>query len=126
MMNTTPLPRTCSYALLNIMKNIFVRSETAEPHPETEPEPDHQEAISIKRWGTRERKEIRGIWVARVKLEEMKQLNLLTKALWWRGALHEKRALATHMQLSVVVIAATIPTTAPIVASGGLLLGLAL
>ena len=70
-----------SYALLDIVKNIFVRNETAETKPEPETEPDHRISIRIKRWVTRERKEIRGIWVTRVKLEQMEQLNLLTNAI---------------------------------------------
>ena len=54
-MNTTALPRTCSYALLNIVKNIIVRRGTTVTKPEPEPEPDHRTSIRIKRWVTRER-----------------------------------------------------------------------
>ena len=68
-------------ALLNIIKCIFVRSDTAETQPEPEPEPDHRTPIRIRRWGPVEREEIRGTWVTIEELQQMEQLNLLTDAI---------------------------------------------
>ena len=98
-------------ALLNIIKYMFVRGDTAETQPEPEPEPDHRTPIRIRRWGTGEQEEIRGIWVTTEELQQMEQLNLLTDAIVTgpyydlasepsvtRDALHEKPARATRMR----------------------------
>ena len=65
-------------ALLNIIKCIFVRSDTAETQPEPEPEPDHRTSIRIKRWRTGEHEENRGYWVTTEELQQMEHLNLLS------------------------------------------------